>query len=63
MIARLPPDALWLIALGGLLYSFGVVFHVWRSLPYQNAIWHAFVLAATACHYGAVLGLVSSAAA
>ncbi len=63
VIARLPPDALWLIALGGLLYSFGVVFHVWRSLPYQNAIWHAFVLAATACHYGAVLGLVSSAAA
>ncbi|SFG63332.1 PAQR family membrane homeostasis protein TrhA [Methylobacterium gossipiicola] len=63
VIARLPPAALWLIALGGLLYSFGVVFHVWRSLPYQNAIWHAFVLAATACHYGAVLGLVSSAAA
>jgi len=63
VIARLTPDALWLIALGGLLYSFGVVFHVWRSLPYQNAIWHAFVLAATACQYGAVLGLVSPAGA
>jgi hemolysin III len=58
VIARLAPDALWLLAAGGLLYSFGVVFHVWRSLPYQNAIWHAFVLAATACHYGAVLSLV-----
>ena len=55
VIAALTPDAFWLLAAGGLLYSFGVVFHVWRSLPYQNAIWHAFVLAATACHYGTVL--------
>lgn len=55
VIAFLQPQALWLLAAGGLLYSFGVVFHVWRSLPYQNAIWHAFVLAGTACHYGTVL--------
>jgi hemolysin III len=63
VIARLQPDALWLLAAGGLLYSFGVVFHVWRSLPFQNAIWHAFVLAATACHFGAVLGTVIQAGA
>jgi hemolysin III len=63
VIARLQPDALWLLAAGGLLYSFGVVFHVWRSLPYQNAIWHAFVLAATACHFGAVLSTVIQAGA
>ncbi|KQP24547.1 DNA-binding protein [Methylobacterium sp. Leaf102] len=63
VIARLEPTALWLLAIGGLLYSFGVVFHVWRSLPYQNAIWHAFVLAATACHYGTVLTTVVQAGA
>jgi len=63
VIARLQPDALWLLAAGGLLYSFGVVFHVWRSMPFQNAIWHAFVLAATACHFGAVLGTVIQAGA
>lgn len=44
----------WL-GVGGLLYTIGVVFHVWESLPYQNAIWHAFVLAGTFCHYFAVL--------
>lgn len=55
VIALLQTNALWLLAIGGLLYSFGVVFHLWRSLPYQNAIWHAFVLAATACHYGTVM--------
>lgn len=55
VIGALRPDALWLLAIGGALYSLGVIFHVWRSLPYQNAIWHAFVLAATACHFGTVL--------
>lgn len=63
VIAALSTEALWLLAAGGLLYSVGVVFHVWRSLPYQNAIWHAFVLAATACHYGTVtLTVVGSGA-
>ncbi|TNC13335.1 hemolysin III family protein [Methylobacterium terricola] len=54
VIAALSPPALWLLFAGGLLYSFGVIFHVWRQLPFQNAIWHTFVLAAAACHYGAV---------
>lgn len=58
VLGRLTPDALWLLAAGGLLYSVGVVFHVWRTLPYQNAIWHGFVLAGTACQYGAVLHTV-----
>ncbi|HEX8666679.1 MAG TPA: hemolysin III family protein [Beijerinckiaceae bacterium] len=56
--AALPASALWLVAAGGLLYSGGVVFHVWSRLPFQNAIWHAFVLAAAACHWGAVLDSV-----
>ena len=55
VIAGLSPTAFWLLGVGGLLYSFGVVFHVWRTLPFQNAIWHGFVLAATACHYGTVM--------
>ena len=47
-----------LVAAGGLLYTVGVVFHVMERLPFQNAIWHGFVLAAAACHYGAVCGSV-----
>jgi hemolysin III len=54
VIAALQPTALWLLAIGGALYSVGVVFHIWRTLPFQNAIWHGFVLAATACHYGTI---------
>ncbi len=63
VIAALQPTALWLLAIGGALYTVGVVFHVWRSLPFQNAIWHAFVLAATACHYGTVWASMSGVAA
>lgn len=46
------------IAAGGLVYSLGVIFHSWKGLPYQNAIWHGFVLAAAGIHYGAIVGIV-----
>jgi hemolysin III len=54
------PNVLWMIALGGALYSGGVIFHVWRGLRFQNAIWHGFVLAAAVCHYAAVLTSVTA---
>jgi hemolysin III len=54
LAASMSSTALTLLAIGGVLYSVGVIFHVWRSLPYQNAIWHLFVLAGTACHFAAV---------
>ena len=50
----LPASTIGLLAAGGVLYSAGVVFHVWTRLPFQNAIRHAFVLVAAALHYGAV---------
>jgi hemolysin III len=55
VIKALPTTTLWLLAAGGLLYTLGVVFHAWRNLRFQNAIWHGFVLAAAVCHYGAVI--------
>ena len=57
-LSSLPQLALWFIVAGGLLYSFGVIFHAWRQLRFQNAIWHCFVLLGAACHYTAVLDLV-----
>jgi len=44
-----------LLGIGGALYSIGVIFHIWEGLPFSNAIWHLFVLAATICHYFAVV--------
>ena len=45
VVTALPPLALWFIVAGGVLYSFGVIFHAWQRLRFQNAIWHGFVLA------------------
>jgi hemolysin III len=60
VVAALPAMALWFVAAGGLLYSFGVIFHAWQRLRFQNVIWHCFVLLGAACHYTAVLDLVLS---
>jgi hemolysin III len=58
VVAALPALALWFVVAGGALYSLGVIFHAWRRLRFQNAIWHCFVLLGAACHYTAVLDLV-----
>lgn len=53
VLAAMADDVLILIAIGALLYTLGVGFHIMSRLPFHNAIWHAFVLAAAACHYAA----------
>ena len=55
IIAALPISSLVLLGLGGILYTVGIMFHVWTRLPYHNAIWHTFVLVAAGCHYLSVL--------
>ncbi len=58
LVTAVPAWVAILLGVGGLLYTVGVVFHLWERLPYQNAIWHGFVLSAATCHYAAVLGVV-----
>ncbi len=59
LYVALGPTVFALIAAGGVLYTVGVLFHVWEKLPFQNAIWHGFVLAAAAVHYVAVIFAVT----
>ena len=47
MFERLPSGAAIMVIAGGLLYTIGVVFHVWERLKFQKAIWHGFVLVAS----------------
>ncbi len=56
LVAAVPSAGLdWLIA-GGLAYTLGVVlFALDDRIRFGHAIWHAFVVAGTACHYFAVL--------
>jgi hemolysin III len=57
LVTAVPTWVTILLGVGGVLYTIGVVFHLWERLPYQNAIWHGFVLTAASCHYAAVLGV------
>ncbi len=54
LVALLPAGGLTLLVLGGLAYTAGVLFYVWRK-PYFHAIWHGFVLAGSVLHYFAIL--------
>lgn len=44
----------WILA-GGLLYSLGTIFYGIKKIPFNHAIWHIFVLAASVMHF---LGIV-----
>ncbi|MBK5198991.1 MAG: hemolysin III family protein [Methyloceanibacter sp.] len=59
LMSAMPGRVLTLLVIGGVLYTVGVVFHLWERLPYQNAIWHGFVLSAASCHYAAVIVVAS----
>jgi len=50
----LSTSTLALIAAGGIVYSTGVIFHLWKGLRFHNAIWHGFVLAGSALFYAAI---------
>ena len=60
LVADLPEGVLALILVGGIVYSLGIVFHVWEKLRFQNVIWHGFVLAAAIIHFAAVWTLVAA---
>ncbi|MEM0898628.1 MAG: hemolysin III family protein [Pseudomonadota bacterium] len=60
MYHALPGLSLTLIALGGITYTTGVYFHQASGMHFNNAIWHAFVVAGSAMHYTAI-GIAASA--
>lgn len=60
LYATLPGMTITLLLIGGVLYSVGVIFFVWQSLRFQNAIWHGFVVTAAAVHYSAVVTCLSA---
>lgn len=54
LMAALPPGGMKLLVAGGLCYTGGAVFYLWKKLPFNHAIWHLWVMAGSACHWAAV---------
>jgi len=47
-------NGITLLVIGGILYTVGAIFYMWRSFPYHHAIWHLFVIAGSAFHFFAI---------
>lgn len=58
LVAALPSGALWLLVAGGLCYSLGTIFYLWKRLPFNHAVWHVWVLGGSVCHWVAVFGYI-----
>jgi len=55
IVAHLEPAGVWLLVAGGLAYTLGTIFYVFKRVPYFHAVWHLFVLAGSICHFLAVV--------
>lgn len=58
MAEHLSFTELSLLVLGGIAYTAGTIFYVWRAFPFHHAVWHLFVLAGSVLQFLAILFLV-----
>ncbi|GKU76259.1 hemolysin III family protein [Paenibacillus sp. L3-i20] len=55
LTAHLAPGGLTLLVTGGILYTVGTIFYMWRSFPYHHAVWHLFVLGGSIVHFFVII--------
>ncbi|MDQ0162190.1 PAQR family membrane homeostasis protein TrhA [Bacillus alveayuensis] len=53
----LPSNCLYFLVIGGIFYTFGTIFYIWRSFPYHHAVWHMFVIAGSIFHFFAIVNI------
>jgi hemolysin III len=58
LLTRMTPSFLLWLLLGGACYTLGIIFFVWKRIPYHHAVWHLFVLGGSICHFFGMLQLV-----
>lgn len=59
VMAALPSQGLIMLLIGGLSYTFGVVFYLLdKRVPYFHTLWHIFVIAGSVLHWFAVMFFV-----
>lgn len=55
IVENLHSNGVTLLVVGGVCYTLGAVFYVWRGFKYHHAVWHLFVIAGTIAHFFCVL--------
>ena len=58
VVRALPSAGFWLLLLGGVSYTGGIVFYAWHKkgrVHYMHGVWHLFVLLGSVLHYLCIL--------
>ncbi len=58
IITRVPPVSLRFLLWGGIAYTIGILFYIWKKQPYAHSIWHLFVIAGSILHFFAIYYLL-----
>lgn len=58
IISNTPSKCLYLTLAGGIVYTLGVVFYLFKWFKFHHAIWHIFVLAGSILHFLAILTIL-----
>ncbi|MBA7549776.1 hypothetical protein ES705_42271 [subsurface metagenome] len=55
MIQMVPKGMIIWLFIGGACYILGIIFYLWKRLPYHHPIWHIFVLGGSISHFLGIL--------
>ena len=58
MLEKVSALSLWFLLIGGLFYTFGIIFYVKKNKKYFHSVWHLFTIAGSVFHYFAILFMV-----
>ena len=54
LFAELAPAGFWLLVAGGISYTVGAVFYIFKKVRYMHSVFHLFVLAASCLQFFSV---------
>jgi hemolysin III len=55
MMQMVPQGMIIWLFIGGACYILGIIFYLWKRLPYHHPIWHLFVLSGSISHFLGIL--------
>ena len=55
LVPALTSAGLTFLLIGGACYTVGILFYIWRKLPFSHTIWHLFVLSGSIMHFFSIL--------
>jgi hemolysin III len=58
VLHTIPGPSLALLAAGGVAYTVGALIYAWDIGRWTDPVWHAFVLAGSVTHFGAILTIM-----